>query len=145
MATERLLELITHFEGWRSLAYQDPVGIWTIGYGRTEGVYEHQLTNRDHEERWLHDALGYFADAIIELVNPEVALSQNQLDALTSWAFNLGMGNFRRSTLLKKLNAGDFVGASDEFPRWVYAGRPPQVLPGLLRRREAERQMFLGD
>jgi lysozyme len=94
--------------------------------------------------RWLRDALGYIADSIIEIVDDKIVLTQNQLDALSCWAFNLGMGAFVSSTLLVKLNRGDFDGAAAEFPRWVYAGRPLRVLPGLVRRREAERQLFLG-
>jgi lysozyme len=105
-------------------------------------VYPGELTTPEHEERWLRDTLGYFADSVIEILDDRIALSQNQLDALTSWCFNLGMGNFQKSTLLVKLNAGDFHAAAHEIPRWVYAGG--KVLPGLVRRREAERQLFLG-
>jgi lysozyme len=144
MSSSRLIEFVQHYEGWKAYAYQDPVGIWTIGWGRIEGVYSGEVTTPEHEMRWLIDTLGYISDSIIEIVDDKIALSQNQLDSLTSWCFNLGMGNFRRSTLLVRLNAGDFSGAAAEFPRWVYAGRPPRVLPGLVRRREAERQLFLG-
>jgi lysozyme len=70
-----------------------------------------------------------------------VPLTQNQFDALVSFVFNLGVGNFRTSTLLKKLNAGDNDGAAQEFGRWIHAGG--KALPGLVRRREAERALFL--
>jgi GH24 family phage-related lysozyme (muramidase) len=144
MPTTRLIELVKHHEGWRSQAYLDPVGIWTIGWGRTEGVYSGELTTPEHEKRWLDDALGYYSDSIMELVSDSIALSQNQLDALTSFCFNLGMSNFKNSTLLVRINQGHFDDAAAEFPRWIKAGKPLRVLPGLVRRREDERQLFLG-
>jgi lysozyme len=140
----RLLALIEEFEGFRTEAYLDPVGIWTIGAGRIEGVYQGEVTNRAHEMRWLIDTLGYIQDSIIEIVDDKVSLNSNQLDALSSFCFNLGMGAFQKSTLLVMLNLGDFQSAANQFPRWIFAGKPPRVLPGLVRRREAERQLFLG-
>jgi lysozyme len=141
VATERLIELIKFHEGWRAVAYLDPVNVWTIGWGRTEGVYETEQTTPEHEMRWLHDTLGYISDSIIEIVNDDVALSQNQLDALTSFCYNLGVNAFRKSTLLVRLNAQDFGGAADEFGRWIFAGGKP--LRGLIIRREAEKNLFL--
>jgi lysozyme len=145
VVTDSLLELIKHHEGWHSVAYRDPVGIWTIGWGRTEGVYGGEQTTPEHEQRWLLDTLGYISDSIMELV--EVPLSQNQLDALTSLAFNVGMGapgvkkGFYESQMRAKLNAGDFPGAAKEFDDWIYAGGKP--LLGLVRRRAAEKALFL--
>jgi lysozyme len=149
VATDTLLALIKHHEGWHAVAYQDPVGKWTIGWGRTEGVYESEQTTPEHEHRWLNNTLAYIAESIMELIDVKVAvkMTQNQLDALTSLAFNVGMGapgvkkGFYESRMRAKLNAGDFPGAASEFDDWIYAGG--KVLLGLVRRRDAEKQLFL--
>jgi lysozyme len=152
VATERLLEFVKFHEQFRAEAYPDAGYGWarpTIGYGRTEGTYRGERTTIEHEERWLHDKLGYIADSIIELINPDVRLNQNQLDALTSFVYNVGFGDpdnpdkkpgFRFSTLRRRLNAGDFEGAAAEFPRWNQSNG--KVLKGLVLRRKAEMELF---
>lgn len=126
--------LIKEFEGLRLHAYKDPVGIWTIGYGHTKTAVEGmKITMRGAEELLRHD-LVWVEKAIKK--NVRVPLTQNQYDALASWVYNLGETNLRKSTLLKKLNAGDYHGAGQEMLRWNKAGG--KVLKGLTRRREAE-------
>lgn len=132
------IALIQAHEGLRLTAYRDPVGIWTIGYGSTGGVRRGMTITRDQAVlRLYHDV-----DDAEATVNNRVTvpLSQSQFDALVSLVFNIGGGAFRKSTLLQKLNAGDYAGAAEEFGRWVKAkGR---VLPGLVTRRAAERALF---
>ncbi len=131
--------LIKNFEGLRLTAYQCSAHVWTIGYGHTAGVKPGDTITEGQAEQFLRDDLDQFEAAVYRLVN--VTLSQHQFDALVSFTFNLGEGNLKNSTLLKKLNAGDYSGAAEEFPRWNRAdGR---VVEGLTRRRLAERDMFL--
>lgn len=135
------IALIQAHEGLRLTAYRDPVGIWTIGYGSTGGVRRGMTITRDQAVlRLYHDV-----DDAEATVNNRVTvpLSQSQFDALASFVFNVGGGAFRKSTLLKKINAGDYAGASNEFMRWIKAkGR---VLGGLVTRRAAERALFLSE
>jgi len=135
------IALIKKFEGCRLTAYQDSVGVWTIGYGSTKDIKKGMRISHIQAEKFLVDDLDEAEGAVSRLV--EVDINQNEFDALVSFAFNLGGGALSKSTLLKNLNAGDKSGASDEFPRWVYAGG--EILDGLVRRRNAERAMFLGE
>ncbi|PSN18129.1 muraminidase [filamentous cyanobacterium CCP5] len=139
------LELIKHFEGVRYKAYRDSVGVWTIGYGHTSmagppQVYEGLTITPQQAEEILKRDLGRFEKGVTDAVT--ISINPNQFAALVSFAFNLGVGALQNSTLLSKLNAGDYQGAANEFPRWVYAGG--NQLPGLVRRRNAERALFLG-
>lgn len=134
------LELIKEFEGFRSNAYRDSVGVATIGYGHTKGVRMGDVITRAQGEAFLLGDTQHAQESVERLVT--VPLTQNQYDALVSFTFNLGSGNLASSTLLKKLNDGDYQGAADEFPRWVHAGG--KKLEGLVRRRNAERRLFLG-
>lgn len=143
------LALIKEFEGLRLNAYPDPAHGWsvpTIGYGHTSAagapiVRRGMTITATEAEDILRRDLGQFEAAVRSLV--KVPLTENQFGALVSFTFNLGAGNLKSSTLLRKLNAGDYVGASDEFGRWVKAGG--KTLSGLVRRREAERQLFSSD
>lgn len=132
------VELIKQFEGLRLHAYLDSVGVPTIGYGSTSGVELGDTITPEGAERLLREDLREAESAIDHLVT--VPLSQNQFDALASFVFNVGHGNLASSTLLRKLNAGDYDGAAEEFPKWRYAGG--QVLAGLERRRRAEAELF---
>ena len=134
------IHLIEQFEGCRLRAYQDAVGVWTIGYGHTRGVFEGMTTDHDGAEALLRMDLEEAEAAVNRLV--AVPIEQCQFDALVSFTFNLGAGNLSRSTLLRKLNDGDYEGAAAEFPRWNRAGE--KVLAGLTRRREAEQALFRG-
>ena len=135
------IALIQAHEGLRLMAYRDAGGVWTIGYGSTGGVRRGMTITRDQAVlRLYHDV-----DEAEASVNSRVTvpLSQSQFDALVSLVFNIGGGAFCKSTLLQKLNAGDYAGAADEFPRWVKAkGR---ILSGLITRRAAERALFLSE
>lgn len=137
--SQRGLSLIKSFEGLRLLAYEDAVGIWTIGYGTTRGVTAGMSISQEQAEWMLHNDVLRFEPEVERLV--QVPLNANQWDALISFTYNLGAGNLASSTLLRLLNAGDYAGAADQFPRWIKAGG--QVLNGLVRRREAERVLFL--
>lgn len=137
--SEKGIELIKSFEGLRLEAYLDSVDVPTIGYGHTRGVKLGQTITQEQADALLEEDIHEFELAIQRLVH--VNLTQNQFDALVSFTFNLGIGSLKQSTLLKKLNAGDITGAANEFNRWVYAGG--KKLTGLVKRRSAERLMFI--
>jgi lysozyme len=138
--SQKGVSLIKSFEGLRLKSYQDSVGVWTIGYGATRGITSGMSITNEQAERMLVNDIGRFEPEIERLV--KVALNQGQWDALMSFTYNLGASNLGSSTLLKLLNAGDYSGAAEQFPRWNKAGG--QVLAGLSKRRAAERAMFLG-
>lgn len=144
--SDKGISLIKQFEGLRLTAYQDSVGVWTIGYGWTQPVDGKPIRpgmtiKEETAERLLRTGLVGYESDVSKLV--KVKLTQVQFDALISFAYNLGARALSTSTLLQKLNAGDYAGAADEFPRWNKAGG--KVLPGLTLRREAERALFLLD
>lgn len=139
--SQRGIDLIKRFEGLRLTAYPDPGtggDPWTIGYGHTKGVKPGMKIAENWAEELLRDDLAEFEAAVNGLVT--VRLCQHQFDALASLVFNIGGTAFRDSTLLRKLNAGDYAGAAAQFERWVHGGG--KILPGLVRRRAAERVMF---
>lgn len=131
--------IIKEFEGCKLKAYKCPADVWTIGYGHTDGVKEGDEITQQEADRLLASDVDLFTSGVKRLVTSDI--NPNQLGALVSFAFNLGLGNLRHSTLLKLVNAGDFVGAANQFPRWNKAAG--KVLPGLIRRREAEKKLFL--
>lgn len=133
------IELIKKFEGLRLDAYQDSVGVWTIGYGHTAGVDAHTHISAADAERLLVKDLTSAASAIDKFVT--VPLSYNEFSALLSFVFNLGIRSLQHSTLLTKLNAGDRKGTAEEFNRWNHAGG--KVMAGLTTRRKAEHDLFL--
>ncbi|MEG6079896.1 lysozyme [Enterobacter kobei] len=142
--SEKGISLIKQFEGCKLTAYQDSVGVWTIGYGWTQPVDGKPIRagmtiKQETAERLLKTGLVSYESDVSRLV--KVGLTQGQFDALVSFAYNLGSRSLSTSTLLRKLNAGDYAGAADEFLRWNKAGG--KVLNGLTRRREAERALFL--
>jgi lysozyme len=129
------------FESCKLIAYLDSRGIWTIGWGHTGSeVCKGLVWTQEQADAQLPKDEQIAIDAVNVLV--KVPLTQGEFDALVDFVFNAGGGNFRGSTLLKKLNAGDYKGAAAEFDRWDHAGA--QVVAGLLRRREAETQEFNG-
>lgn len=135
------VKAIQEHEGLVLTPYQDAVGVWTVGYGHTGSEFaqgKKPITKKKATELLKQD-LKDAENAVNKHV--KVALSQKQFDALVSLVFNIGVGNFSKSTLLKKLNSGDYLGAADEFPKWRKAGN--KVLPGLVSRRASERAMFL--
>lgn len=136
---ENGLAIIKYYEGFRDTAYICPAGILTIGYGHTKGVTKGQTITQEQGEELLKADLKEAEQAVCSAV--KVELHQDQFDALVSFVFNLGVGNFRASTLLKKLNAGDFDGVGAEFGKWINAGGKPS--DGLRKRRNSEAQLFL--
>lgn len=138
--SQKGLNLIKEFEGLELRAYKDSVGVVTIGYGSTGPHVSMGMTiTADQAEALLKNDVNRFEKGVMDLVTAPI--TQNQFDALVSFSFNLGLGNLKASTLLRKLNSLDYVGAANEFPRWNKAGG--KVLAGLTRRREAEKKLFL--
>ena len=135
---ERGTEILKYFEGCKLTAYQDSVGVWTIGYGHTKGVYNGMTITQEEAEQMLLTELEEYEGYIENMVT--VPLTQNQFDALVVWIYNLGPTNFKNSTLLKELNAGNYNAAGQEITRWNKAGG--KVLAGLVKRREAEAELF---
>lgn len=138
------IELIKRFEGLRLEAYQDSVGVWTIGYGWTQPVDGKKVgpgmqIDQATADRLLKCGVVQYEQGVNQLV--KVKITQGQFDALVSFAYNLGLRSLSTSTLLQKLNDGDKQGAADQFGRWVNAGG--KRLDGLVARRAAEREMFL--
>lgn len=134
--------LIESFEGLCLHVYYDIDGNPTIGYGHKllpGESYPNGITE-PKADQLLDSDLVRTEDGVNSLVR--VPLTQGQFDALVDFAYNLGIGSLAESTLLRLLNQGNYAGAADQFTRWDYAG--DEVSPGLLRRREAEREMFLG-
>jgi len=132
--------MVKHFEGLRLTAYQCSANVWTLGWGHTAGVEQGDYIDQDQAETWLDDDLHSCAMDIHRLVN--VPLEQYEFDALSSWVFNLGGTNLKESTMLKVINQdidGDIV---FEMKRWNKSGG--QILPGLIKRRDAEAEMWLG-
>lgn len=138
------IALIKEFEGFRNRAYQDAAGVWTIGYGTTRYPHGGHVQSGDvcsevqaeefirHDLRWAEDCVNKYTT---------VPLTQNQFDALVSFTYNLGCGALMKSTLLRRLNAGDYDSAAEEMLRWTHAGG--HMLRGLVRRRTEEHDLFL--
>ena len=139
MINKQTLDLIKKFEGCRLKAYLCPAGVLTIGYGHTKSVKPNQtITQKQADELLLADLTEFERGVKSSLIVP---INDNQLGALVSFAYNVGIGALQKSTLLKKLNAKDYQGASSEFLRWNKAGG--KELKGLTLRRQAERELFL--
>ncbi|HGJ5882497.1 lysozyme [Arsenophonus sp.] len=134
--------MITYFEGLRFKPYFEGGGILSVCYGHTGNDIARNRTYTKAEcDKWLDDDL----NAVKRYVDPLVKVSINTLTqaALYSFAYNVGVGNFGKSTLLKKLNANDQTGACDEMKRWVYV--KGEVWKGLMSRREIESVICFGD
>lgn len=139
-----MTKFVEPFEGFRAAPYRDTAGVWTIGYGTTRDAAGRPVTATTSPvsraealslaERDLRTACEMVADAVT------VPLDINQQAALIDFVYNLGAGNFRRSTLLRRLNEGDYAAAAAQFPLWDHANGI--LLQGLRRRREAEARLF---
>lgn len=134
------IALIKKFEGLSLIPYFCPGRVLTIGYGHTKTTKPGMKINAKRAEELLIDDLKYFELAINELVHSPI--TQNQYDALVCFAFNIGVGNFKRSTLLKKINQKKYFEAADQFLVWNKIGEKESL--GLSNRRAAERNLFLG-
>lgn len=146
------IELIKRFEGFHKVqpdgtvsAYRCAAGVWTIGWGSTKGVRSGQKITVEEAEEKLRDDLKTSESAVKQYVS--VPLSQGQYDALVSYVFNCGSGNFRSSTLLKRLNVGQYDDVPEQLMRWNKArvNGKLTVLRGLTRRRAAEAAIFSRD
>jgi lysozyme len=142
--SDNCLKIIREFEGFKSKPYLCPAGIPTIGYGSTRyangtavKLTDPPITEGQADEI-MHATLGQYVDAVSRYVT--ASINQNQFDALVDFAYNAGAQNLRTSTLLKLLNMGDYAGAAAQFDKWVNGGG--KKLPGLVRRRAAERGLF---
>lgn len=134
------LALIEQSEGLRLTAYQDSVGVWTIGYGETNGVYPGMVITKDQAVSMLQSRYNIVQNSVLNLV--KVPLTQNQLGALVSFTYNVGVGNLASSTLLRLLNSKQAPQVvAQQFARWNLAGG--KVLPGLVTRRANEAKLFL--
>lgn len=139
--SQKGLELIKQAEGFKNTAYKDSVGVLTIGYGHTgKDVYEGQTITQEQGDEILRNDISRFEKAVA-LMTASANLTQNQFDALVSFAFNLGEANLKRSTLLKKVLANpNDSSIRSEFLKWVYAGG--KVLQGLVTRRTNEANLY---
>jgi lysozyme len=137
--SQKGLEIIKRHEGLKLEAYMCPAGVWTLGYGTTKGIVQGMSCTIKAAEAMMERDVSYFAAKVADLV--KVPTTQSQFDALVSFAYNVGSKAFADSTLLAKLNAGDEDGAAAEFLRWIKGGG--KVLPGLIKRRREERDLFI--
>jgi lysozyme len=133
------LSLIESFEGLKLSAYQDSVGVWTIGWGHTKGVKRGQKITREEAEGFLREDLAEAAHGVEKAI--KVDISDNEFGACVSLAFNIGVGAFAGSSIVRYINRNQFDRAADAFLNWNHAGG--KVMPGLTRRRQAERKLFL--
>ena len=142
---DNLIKLVTQFEGFFDKAYKCPAGVWTIGYGTTvyingQKVNPGETITREQAYNEMNHELDEKRKGILKYV--KVPLSNNEEQALVSFAYNVGVGAFAGSSLLKKLNTGDKLATAKEFDKWVFGGG--KKLRGLVRRRESEKRLFLG-
>jgi lysozyme len=137
--SENGLRLTQKFEGLRLTAYQDQVGVWTIGYGHTGPAVHSGLTiTQSQAEALLQCDMMRAVACVNRLVTVEI--NQSQFDALADFVFNLGCASLGNSTLLRLVNHADFHGAAGQFERWDHAGGV--AASGLLARRQAEAALF---
>lgn len=138
------LNLVRHFEGMYLRGYKCPANVWTIGYGHTglvdgKPIHGNMIITEEKAIELLQQDMTVFENAVKDSV--KVPLTQNQFDALVSFAFNVGAGALRNSTLLKLLNQGKYEEVPAQFLRWNKGGG--KVLAGLTRRRKAEGHLFV--
>lgn len=140
------IDLIKQFEGLSLTAYPDPATggePFTIGYGHTGGVKPKDVITMQMAEGYLIQDLKKFCDGVTKLLNDKVIdkITDNSFSAMVSLAYNIGLGNFSKSTLLRRVNESKFMLAASEFERWSRANG--KVMAGLMRRRRAERDLFV--
>ena len=136
--TQQGLDLIKKYEGLRLEAYKCPAGVWTIGYGHTKGVVKGMKISKEEAEKLLQQDVSVFE---LQVINTVGKLSDCKIDALVSFAYNVGIAAFRNSTLCRKVKANsDDPAIRNEFMKWIYAGG--KKLQGLERRRKEEAEMY---
>ena len=145
-AIEIATQLCKQFEGFRSAPYTCPAGIATIGYGNTfyeDGtkvtLQDKPITQAEAELMLVRSLSTQYLPAVLK-ASPTLVANSNALGAILSFTYNLGVSRYRASTLRKRLDAADWQGAREQIVKWTRAGG--RVLPGLVKRREAERAMF---
>lgn len=139
--SDKCKALIKQFEGCRLQAYPDPAtggAPWTIGYGHTRGVTQGMTCTQQQAENWLMEDLDKVGAMVTDLL--KVPVTQREFDALCSFAYNAGIGNLAKSTMLKLINQCEYAQAAKEFPKWDRGGG--KEIAGLLRRRKAEEAVF---
>ena len=135
-----LYDIVKRFEGCKLQAYKCPAGVWTIGWGSTgPDVSEGSKWTQQQADARLEADLDKFMAGVLRY-SPVLNDHPNRLAAVTSFAYNLGLGNYQKSTLRKHIDAKQWDDAAKEFPKWNRAGG--KVLAGLTRRREAEQDLF---
>ena len=144
--SDKCVNMIKHHEGFVRKPYQDPIGLWTVGVGHLIGdgktlpkEWKGKVLTDEEVDELLYEDLERFEIGVERL--SKVSLSQGQFDALVSFSFNVGLGNFQSSTLRSKLNRSDYEGAADEFWKWRRAGG--RILQGLVKRRADEKALFI--
>ena len=135
------IDLIKHFEGCELESYRCSANVLTIGYGTTKNVVEGMKISQHQPEELLMKDLEEFEEYVEDLI--DVPLEQNQFDALVAWTYNLGPTNLKTSTLRKVLNKGAYDDVAEQIKRWNKANG--KVLKGLVRRRNAEAELFDGN
>lgn len=138
--SQNAIDLVKKFEGCKLEAYLDIGGIPTIGYGHTADVHEGDACTEAMAEEWLMNNLQSAADCVLGSLS--CALTQNELDALACFTYNVGCANFKNSSMHMFLSRGDYQRASQEFPKWDHV--KGVVVNGLLNRRLAEQALFTG-
>ena len=138
--SQKGIDLIKKFEGCCLAAYKCPAGVLTIGYGHTgSGVNVGLRITQEQADKLLKSDLVIHSNNVSRLV--KVPLNQNQFDALVSFEYNIGYGNFSKSTLLRLLNQKKYEEAAEQFDKWVFAKK--RKLAGLVKRRSAEKELFI--
>jgi lysozyme len=145
--SDKGVDLIKAHEGLRLRAYLCPAGVWTIGYGTTgPHVYKGLVITKAEAEAFLQDHLVHFEQGVLAAINPAVA-NQSEFDAMVSLCYNIGLANFRKSSVVRMFKAGNKTAAAEAFTLWVKAKDPKTgkkvPLPGLVRRRAEEKTLFL--
>lgn len=142
IASKEAEDLIKQFEGCHLKAYKCPAGIWTIGWGTTgPGIQEGLVISQHTADVMLKAHIQDIALDLTDILKPLV-LRQHQFDALVSFIYNVGIGAFKKSTMLSLIKAGKMAQAALEFDKWTKAGGRP--LEGLVKRRKAEKTLFIG-
>ena len=140
--SDKGLELIKDFEGCELEAYKCAAGVWTIGYGHTKDVEKGDTWSQEKAEHMLskelEDEYEHYVNSLVT-----VPMNQCQFDALVSWVYNLGPANLKKSSMLRVLNEGKYDEVPAQIKRWNKAGG--KILDGLIRRRQAEAEMFEGE
>jgi lysozyme len=137
----KAIQLIKKYEGLRLKKYLCPAQKWTIGYGHVILKNENLvIITKEKAEELLQSDLEKTYNSILKVIK-NIKLNENQINALISFVFNIGSGAFATSTVLRKLKSNDYIGASDQFSRWVYGSG--KKLPGLIKRRNDEKNLFM--